>query len=92
MPHAATPHRGDDPILAAGAFIGVVQRIVNRSVDPQIPLVVSITQIHGGKVVPATVWLQATCRFFESYLSDHCERLIAEIAGGIAAAHGVTTG
>lgn len=90
--HAAMPHRGDDPILAAGAFIGAVQRIVSRSVDPQSSLVVSLTQIHGGNVgniVPGKVWLQGTCRFFEPALSDHCEGLIGEIAAGVAAAHGV---
>ena len=91
--HAAMPHLGDDPILAAGAFIGSVQRIVSRSVDPQVPLVVSLTQVHGGitgNIVPGEVWLQGTCRFFEPGLSDHCERLIGQIADGIAAAHGVT--
>ncbi|MER8526498.1 amidohydrolase [Mesorhizobium sp. M0145] len=88
--HAAMPQLGDDPILAAGAFVQAVQRIVSRSVDPQSALVVSITQIHGGNVgniVPGKVWLQGTCRFFEHGLSDHCERLIGEIAQGIAAAH-----
>ncbi|MER8729653.1 amidohydrolase [Mesorhizobium sp. M1227] len=88
--HAAMPQLGDDPILAAGAFVQAVQRIVSRSVDPQGALVVSITQIHGGNVgniVPGKVWLQGTCRFFEHGLSDHCERLIGEIAKGIAAAH-----
>ncbi|MER9679469.1 amidohydrolase [Mesorhizobium sp. M0184] len=88
--HAAMPQLGDDPILAASAFVQAVQRIVSRSVDPQSALVVSITQIHGGNVgniVPGKVWLQGTCRFFEHGLSDHCERLIGEIAQGIAAAH-----
>ncbi|MER9673342.1 amidohydrolase [Mesorhizobium sp. M0208] len=88
--HAAMPQLGDDPILAAGAFVQAVQRIVSRSVDPQSALVVSLTQIHGGNVgniVPGKVWLQGTCRFFEPELSDHCERLIGEIAQGIAAAH-----
>ncbi|QCI63089.1 amidohydrolase [Phreatobacter stygius] len=92
--HVAMPHLGDDPILAAGAFIGAVQRIVSRAVDPQVPLVVSLTQIHGGNVgniVPGEVWLQGTCRFFDPALSDTCERLIGEIAEGIAAAHGVTS-
>jgi amidohydrolase len=42
--HVAMPHQGDDPILAAGAFIGALQRIVNRSIDPQTSLV-SLTQI-----------------------------------------------
>jgi len=91
--HAAMPHLGDDPILAAGAFIGSVQRIVSRAVDPQIPLVVSITQIHAGNVgniVPGEVWLQGTCRFFDPTLSDRCENLIHEIAAGIATAHAVT--
>jgi hippurate hydrolase len=90
--HAAMPHLGDDPILAAGAFIGSVQRVVSRSVDPQTALVVSLTQIHGGTVgniVPGEVWLQGTCRFFEPSLSDHCERLIGDIVRGVAAAHGV---
>ena len=92
--HAAMPHLGDDPILAAGAFIGSVQRIVSRAVDPQTPLVVSITQVHGGNVgniVPSEVWLQGTCRFFDPTLSDRCERLIREIAAGIASAHAVAS-
>ncbi|TIT02147.1 amidohydrolase [Mesorhizobium sp.] len=91
--HAAMPQLGDDPILAAGAFVQAVQRIVSRSVDPQSALVVSLTQIHGGNVaniVPGRVWLQGTCRFFEPDHSDCCEKLIGEIARGIAAAHSVT--
>jgi hippurate hydrolase len=92
--HAAMPQLGDDPILAAGAFVQAVQRIVSRSVDPQLALVVSLTQIHGGNVgniVPGKVWLQGTCRFFDPALSDHCEKLIGEIAHGIACAHGLTS-
>ena len=91
--HVAMPHLGDDPILAAGAFIQGVQRIVSRAVDPQTPIVVSLTQVHGGNVgniVPKEVWLQGTCRFFDQALSDLCERLIGEIADGVAASHGVS--
>ena len=91
--HAAMPHLGDDPILAASEFVSSVQRVVSRSIDPQLPLVVSITQIHGGNVgniVPGKVWLQGTCRFLDPTLSHHLERRIGEIASGIASAHGVT--
>jgi hippurate hydrolase len=91
--HAAMPHLGDDPVLAAGAFVGAVQQVVSRSVDPQTPLVVSVTQIHGGNVgnvVPGEVWLQGTCRFLAPGLSAHLEQRIRRIADGIAAAHGVT--
>jgi amidohydrolase len=90
--HVAMPHLGDDPILAASEFAGSVQRVVSRSVDPLTPLVVSITQIHGGNVgniVPGEVWLQGTCRFLDRTLSAHLERQIDQIARGIAAAHGV---
>ena len=90
--HVAMPHLGDDPVLAAGAFIEAVQRVASRSVDPLVPLVVSLTQVHGGNVgniVPGRVWLQGTCRFFEPSVSDHCERVIGEIVRGVAAAHGL---
>jgi hippurate hydrolase len=90
--HVAMPHLGDDPVLAAGAFIEAVQRVVSRSVDPLVPLVVSLTQIHGGNVgniVPGRVWLHGTCRFFEPSLSDHCERVIGGIVRGVAATHGL---
>ncbi len=88
--HAAMPHLGDDPILAAGEFIGSVQRIVSRAVDPQAPLVISLTQVHGGNVgnmVPAEVSLQGTCRFLDPMLSDLCEQRIGDIARRIASAH-----
>jgi hippurate hydrolase len=92
--HVAMPHLGDDPILAAGAFIGAAQRIVSRAVDPLSPLVVSLTQVHGGNVgniVPAEVWLQGTCRYFEPTLARACEKLLREIAAGIAAGYGVAS-
>jgi hippurate hydrolase len=53
-----------------------------------------MTQIHGGNVgnvVPGEVWLQGTCRFFEPTLSELCERLVGDIATGVAAAHGVAS-
>ncbi len=92
--HVAMPHLGDDPILAAGAFIGAVQRIVSRAADPLTPLVVSLTQVHGGNVgniVPAEVWVQGTCRYFEPALAGTCEKLLGEIAAGIAAGYGVAS-
>jgi hippurate hydrolase len=91
--HAAMPHLGDDPILAASEFALSVQRVVSRSVDPLVPLVVSLTQLHGGNVgniVPGEVWLQGTCRFLEPGLSTRLEGRIRAIADGVAAAHGVT--
>jgi len=45
--HAAMPHLGDDPIVAAAAMIGAIQTIVSRTANPQEEVVVSITQMHG---------------------------------------------
>ncbi len=90
--HAAMPHLGDDPVLAASELVVALQRVVSRTTDPQAPLVLSITQIHAGNVgniVPGEVFLQGTCRFLDPALSAHCERRIGEIAAGVAAAHGV---
>ncbi len=91
--HAAMPHLGDDPILAASEFALSVQRVVSRSVDPLVPLVVSLTQLHAGNVgniVPGEAWIQGTCRFLAPGLSAQLESRIRAIAEGIAAAHGVT--
>jgi len=85
--HAAMPHLGDDPLLAAALFVAAGQRIVSRSVDPQSALVLSFTQIHGGSInniVPTEVRVEGTCRFFNPAYSDLCEAELTRIAGGIA--------
>lgn len=90
--HAAMPELGDDPILAATEFVTSAQRIVSRTIDPQSALVVSFTQIHGGtinNIVPGSVRVEGTCRFFRRDYSDHAEQQLKKIAGGICQAHGV---
>lgn len=90
--HAAMPDLGDDPILAATEFVTSAQRIVSRTIDPQTALVLSFTQIHGGtinNVVPTSVRVEGTCRFFRTDYSDHAERQLRRIAEGVCTAHGV---
>ena len=81
--HAAMPHLGDDPILAAASFVTAIQRVVSRSVDPLAPAVLSVTQIHGGRFnnfVPGEVKVEGTCRFYDKALSDHCAAEIERVA------------
>jgi hippurate hydrolase len=90
--HAAMPHLGDDPILAAAGFVTAVQRLVSRSIDPLSPAVLSVTQIHGGRFnnfVPTETTVEGTCRFYDRALSDHCAAEIARVAQSVAAMHGV---
>jgi amidohydrolase len=91
--HAAMPHLGDDPIVAAGALIGALQTIVSRSADPQDEVVVSVTQVHGGNtwnVVPEEAVLRGTCRYFKPKLRPLLEAALRRISQGVAATHGVT--
>jgi amidohydrolase len=90
--HAAMPHLGDDPIVAAGALIGAIQSIVSRTIDPQEEVVVSVTQVHGGNtwnIVPEEVVLRGTCRYFTPALHQLLEAALRRVSDGVAATHGV---
>jgi len=90
--HAAMPHLGDDPIVAAGALIADIQTIVSRIVDPQDAVVVSLTQLAGGNtwnVIPETVTLRGTCRYFASGLRPVLAATLRRMADGVALAHDV---
>ncbi|WP_083355237.1 amidohydrolase [Mesorhizobium sp. ORS 3428] len=91
--HAAMPHLGDDPLLAAASFVTAIQRLVSRSVDPLSPAVLSVTQIHGGRFnnfVPGEVKVEGTCRFYDRALSEHCAAEIERVAEAAAAMHGAS--
>ncbi len=90
--HAAMPHLGDDPIVAACAMVNAIQTIVSRTTNPQDEVVVSITQIHGGNtwnIVPEDVVLRGTCRYFKPELRQVLTDALTRISDGIAATHGV---
>lgn len=89
--HAAFPHMGRDSILSASAIVTALQSIVARTVDPLESAVVSITKVHGGdayNVLPAQVVLGGCCRAFSDDLLDTLRTRIAEVAEGVARAHG----
>ncbi len=91
--HAAYPSTCRDPMMAALGIGQALQTIVARSSDPLDPLVVSITQIHGGSamnVIPETVTLAGTVRSFSPTNRDLAEARITEIVAGQAASYGVT--
>lgn len=90
--HAAMPHNGADPVVAAAALVQALQTIASRSVDPIESSVVSVTQIHAGdaySVIPEKALLRGTTRAFNPAVQDLMERRMSEICAGIAAAHGV---
>ena len=65
--HAGYPHKGTGPIEALATMVLALQTIVSRNVSPFHPLVLSITEMHGGhvwNVVPDKASFQGTVRYF----------------------------
>ena len=91
--HGAMPHQGNDPIVIAAQIVTALQSIVGRSLDPVESGVITIGQIQGGdtwNVIPETVSLRGTARWFKPEVGDLLERKFLELSTGIATAFGAT--
>lgn len=89
--HAALPHTGIDPVVAASALVQALQTITSRNVDPIESSVVTVTQVHAGdtwNVIPDAAVLRGTTRAFRPEVQDLVERRMREICAGIAATYG----
>ena len=89
--HAALPHAGIDPVVAASALVQALQSITSRNVDPIESAVVSVTQIHAGdtwNVIPDAAVLRGTTRAFRPEVQDLIERRLRDICSGVAATYG----
>jgi amidohydrolase len=67
--HAARPHEGLDPVIAAAQLITNWQSIVARRINPTHPAVLSVTQLKAGdvfNVIPDQVFLAGTVRTFSA--------------------------
>ncbi|WP_144186821.1 M20 aminoacylase family protein [Elioraea rosea] len=91
--HGAMPNQGIDPVLIGAHVITALQGIVSRNLDPVDSGVVSITWLEGGfayNVIPETVKLRGTARWFTREAGDLIEKRVIETAEGIARAFGAT--
>ena len=87
--HAALPHNGADPVMAAVNLAQALQTILTRNKKPVDAAVLSITQIHAGdayNVIPDTALVAGTIRTFTLEVLDMMEKRLREICAGIAAA------
>jgi hippurate hydrolase len=90
--HAAMPHLGRDPMLAAGHLLIALQSVVSRVVDPLDAAVVSITMIEGGTAwnqIPRRAVLRGTMRHHRPAVADAMEREVRRIADGVGSAYGM---
>ncbi|MDP9095003.1 MAG: M20 family metallopeptidase [Pseudomonadota bacterium] len=91
--HGAQPHLGTDPILIAAAIVQALQSIVARNVSPLQGSVVTIGSIHGGNahnVIPETVRMLGTARWFDPAVADALEQGVLRLSRGIAESFGAT--
>ena len=85
--HVAVPHRGVDAIALACRVYTDVQVMRARELDPLIPAVIGIGEIHGGNannVLCDHVRMHGTLRAHDGKTDDYMYRRIAEIARAVA--------
>lgn len=91
--HGAMPHNAIDPTVAAANFIGALQTIVSRELDPVDTAVVSLGKLDAGdafNIIPDTVDLLGTARTFNPEVRADMEGRIRRVADGIASAYRCT--
>jgi hippurate hydrolase len=89
--HAAQPHNGTDPILVAAHIVTALQSIVARNLEPVETGVVTVGSIHGGNannVIPETVVMTGTTRWFSESVGDLLEASVRRVATATAEAFG----
>lgn len=90
--HAGYPYKGTGPLEAMASMIMSLQTIVSRNVTPFHPLVVSVTEVHGGdvwNVVPTEAGFQGTVRYFHREDGDLAAERFRTIVEQTAAAYGI---
>lgn len=91
--HGAHPDHGIDPIVIAAQIVSAFQSIVARSIDPTDSGVVTIGHINGGhtyNVIPESVHMKGTARYFAPEVGDKLELGVRRLATGIAASFGAS--
>lgn len=99
--HAAYPHLGADPVLAAAHFVVAAQQLVSRETDPMSAAVVSVGVLNAGvspNVRPDHATVRGTVRAMSA---EHRKTLLTRLeavaegvalAGGCAVAYTATLG
>lgn len=85
--HAAFPHNANDMVVAASAFIGQIQTIVSRSIDPVRSGVITFGKFEAGtirNVITGQAHLEGTIRGLEQSMIEELVARIKDVAEGIA--------
>jgi amidohydrolase len=88
--HGAMPHSAVDPIVAMANYIGAIQTIASREIDPIASAVVSVGRVAAGttfNIIPDRAEIYGTLRSFETEVRNIMESRLRRVADGIASAY-----
>lgn len=89
--HAAQPHKGKDPILAASGLVQHLQGLVTKYRNPLVPGLLNVTSIHGGtasNIIPDVVEMKGTLRSFDNDWREFAWSYLEEQTKAYCALHG----
>lgn len=89
--HASQPHVTVDPVLVASHVVVAAQSIASRFVDPLSPVVVTFTNVHGGRVhniIPDSVRLGGTVRTLDLEVQRAVKARLRDLCEATCAAFG----
>lgn len=89
--HAAYPHFGVDPVVAASHVVTALQTIASRNVGPLDSIVVTVAQVNAGSahnIIPEEAVLKGTLRTLKPETREYGEKRIKEISANVAKALG----
>lgn len=89
--HAAYPQKANDMVVAAAEFIGQVQTIVSRSVDPIEGGVITFGKLDAGtirNVIAGRARIEGTIRGLTQKMIEHIVDRLKMVANGVATSYG----
>jgi len=92
--HAAMPHLGSDPVIAACNIVSALQSIITRNLDAiHEPAVLSVTDIKtngGANVIPTVVTLSGDTRCFTDETQEYIKQAMERVVSGVTSAAGLS--
>lgn len=91
--HASMPHDTHDPVPAACEIVTALQSMVTRRFNAADAVIVTVTQLNAGtahNVIPDHASLSGTIRTLSPKNRRDVQKLMRQVATGIADAHGLS--
>ncbi|MGE7877148.1 amidohydrolase [Peribacillus muralis] len=89
--HGAMPQECIDATIVASSFVMNVQSVVSRTVDPQLPAVLTVGKMDVGtrfNVIAENAVIEGTVRCFDPQIRDHIEKQLHIYAENVANIYG----